>query len=150
MLFTINGKEEDMISFYLDAKNKTIDPHLFSEKAEALAKQIYESGLGRPDREGKRKLIKNMRTQIRKFYDETLKYSMRANSGANPEPWDIVHPYINMLIAKAAYAEGRDKVSNNFTEFIRSSISQIHEPPDLLIFSNFFEAFMGFYRQYDK
>lgn len=139
-----------MIQFYLDTKKKTIDPQLFSTKAEALAKQIYEAGLGRPDREGRRRLTKNMRTQIRKFYDETLNYSMRANTGVHSEPWEIIHPYINMLIAKAAYAEGRDKVSPNFTEFIRNSISQIQEPSDLLVFSNFFEAFMGFYRQYDK
>lgn len=139
-----------MIQFYLDATKKTIDPQLFSNKAEALAKEIHEAGLGRPDREGRRKLTKNMRTQIRKFYDETLHYSIRATNTANPEPWEIIHPYINMLIAKAAYAEGREKVSSYFTEFIRNSINQIRDPQDLLVFSNFFEAFMGFYRQYDK
>lgn len=139
-----------MIKFYIDENMKTLDPYLFSDKAAALAKEIHEAGLGDPDREGKRKLTKNMRTQIRKFYDETLRYNLLANAKAKPESWDVIHPYINMLVAKAAYAEGREKVTANFTAFIKNSISQIKTPQDLLVFSNFFEAFMGFYRQYDK
>ena len=138
-----------MIKFYIDENKKTLDPYLFSDKAAGLAKEIYEAGLGKPDREGKRKLSKNMRTQIRKFYDEVLRYSLLANHKANPEPWDIIHPYLNMLVAKTAYAEGREKVTANFTTFIKNSIGQIKTPQDLLVFANFFEAFMGFYRQYD-
>lgn len=138
-----------MIKFYNDEKERIIDPLLFSDKAASLAKEIYEAGLGKPDRNGRRKLSKNMRSQIRKFYDEVLQYNLRANDKANPVPWHDIHPYINMLVAKAAYAEGRKKVSPNFTDFIKNSIGQINNSDDLLVFANFFEAFMGYYRQYD-
>lgn len=139
-----------MIQFYMNEKKRMIDPLLFSDKAATLAKEIYEAGLGKPDKNGRRKLSKNMRSQIRKFYDEVLQYNLRANDKTNPVPWHDIHPYINMLVAKAAYAEGRDKVSHNFTDFIKNSIGQINNPEDLLVFANYFEAMMGFYRQYDK
>lgn len=53
---------------------------------------------------------------------------------------------VHMLVAKAAYAEGRKLVSNEFVGFIRYSVEQIGTQKDLEVFVNFFEAFMGFYR----
>jgi len=72
-----------------------------------------------------------------------------ANNRANAEAWDNIIPYVNMLIAKAAYAEGRKLVSSNFTIFMKDSIGQIRGREDLAVFTNLFEAFMGFYKQYD-
>ena len=53
-----------------------------------------------------------------------------------------------MLIAKAAYAQGRKKVSQEFMDLIKGCIAQVHIDKDLDVFANFFESFMGFYRQY--
>lgn len=53
---------------------------------------------------------------------------------------------VHMLTAKAAYAQGRELISQSFMDFIRDSVDQIEDRKDLNLFSNFFEAFMGFYR----
>jgi len=63
-----------------------------------------------------------------------------------PKEWDNILPLVHMLTAKAAYAQGRKLISKNFMIFIKDSIDQIERPEDLEVFSNFFEAFMGFYR----
>ena len=68
-----------------------------------------------------------------------------ASKGKNAD-WDSILPMINMIIAKTAYAKGRNLISNNFLLFIKSSIKQIKTPEDLTVFANFFEAFYGFYK----
>ncbi|MDM8526215.1 type III-A CRISPR-associated protein Csm2 [Desulfococcaceae bacterium HSG8] len=125
------------ITLWKDRENRKIDPTLFSEKAEKLAITLKE------DNDKSKK--KNKRTQIRKFYDEVVRLDTAAKT-RSAEEWDNILPILNMLIAKAAYAQGRDLVSKNFVKFIRSAIGQISDPKDLSVFANFFEAFMGFYR----
>jgi len=122
------------MKFYTD--KGSINPKLFSDDAEKMAKQIYDSG--------QRK--NNKRTQIRKFYDEVV----RLNTLTKSESWDNVLPYVNMLIAKSAYAEGRGHVTADFTNFLKESIGQVKKPADMAVFANAFEAFMGFYRNLDK
>jgi CRISPR-associated protein Csm2 len=51
-----------------------------------------------------------------------------------------------MLIAKAAYAKGRKLVSKRFYFHIREVIPKIRDREDLKLYTNFYEAFMGFYR----
>jgi CRISPR-associated protein Csm2 len=127
------------ITLWKDKDNKIIDPTLFSSKAETLAKDLAaESEISR----GRT----NKRTQIRRFYDEVLRLDSEAK--ARPEQWDNILPRLHMLTAKAAYAKGRDLVSEQFLHFIRNSIDQINHQDDLVVFANFFEAFMGFYRLY--
>lgn len=133
-----------MIQFYKDQTGRLLDPTLFSEKAENLAKEIHKAGLN--DRQ---RLERNKRTQIRKFYDEVVRLNAIANRPGHKESWDNVAPYVNMIIAKAAYAEGRKLVTGNFTGFMKESIGQLRGPEDLAVFTNLFEAFMGFYKQYD-
>jgi CRISPR-associated protein Csm2 len=90
----------------------------------------------------------NKRTQIRKFYDEVVR--LNGNVKSNPDDWDAVLPYINMLIAKAAYANGRNKlVTDDFVNLLKDCIAQVQKPADLDVFANFFESFMGFYRKYE-
>jgi len=129
----------DKIVLWKDRDNKKIDPTLFSIRAEELAQQLAK------DHDDSRKKT-NKRTQIRKFYDEVLRLDSTVKT--KPNEWDNVLPLVHMLIAKAAYAKGRELISDNFVNFIRDSISQISEREDLTVFANFFEAFMGFYRQY--
>ena len=88
----------------------------------------------------------NKRTQIRKFYDEVLRLNGLALS--TQVPWDSVLPQVHMLVAKTAYAKGRELVSQNFLNFIQDSVGQVQSKDDLRVFADFFEAFMGFYRLY--
>ena len=87
---------------------------------------------------------------MRKFYDEVLRLNSVAMEKRSTEEWEKIHPYVNMLIAKAAYAEGRDLISSDFAMFIREGVIQIHQPEDLEVFANLFEAFMGFFRKYQE
>ncbi len=134
----------DKIEFYKDRAKGIVEPKLFSDFAEKSAEVIAKSGVSR---DGKR-LDHNKRSQIRKFYDEVMR--LNGNVKSKPEDWDIVLPYINMLIAKAAYARGRNSlVTDEFVNMIKDCVAQVQKPADLDVFANFFEAFMGFYRQYD-
>ena len=130
------------IVFWKDREKEIIDPFLFSEKAMEFAKDLAD--------DNKKSSKCNKRTQIRKFYDEVLRLNTLAKSknNHNESDWKNILPILHMLTAKAAYAEGRELVSNSFTKFVKSSVNQVEEPKDLEIFSNFFEAFMGFYRLY--
>jgi CRISPR-associated protein, Csm2 family len=115
-----------MINFYKDKEKRILNPTLFSDVAMDLAEKINESG-------GK---YANNRSQLRKFFDEVIRLNSLAKS--NPGDWENILPYINMLIAKAAYAEGRRKVSQDFLDLMKSCINQIHKDKDLDVFANFF------------
>ena len=124
------------IQFWKDEENRTIQPNRFSEQAEGLAKNLAnEANQGRDV---------NKRTQLRKFYDEVLRLNTEAKRAEGN--WDDILPLVNMVVAKAAYAKGRGKVSEGFLGFMRDSVKQVRDPQDLDVFANFFEAFMGFYR----
>jgi CRISPR-associated protein Csm2 len=125
------------ITLWKDKDKKLVDPKLFSHTADELAVKLTA------DCEQSRRKA-NKRTQIRRFYDEVLRLDSEAK--ARPEQWDNILPRLHMLTAKAAYARGRELVSENFVSFIRTSINQISHQDDLVVFANFFEAFMGFYR----
>jgi CRISPR-associated protein Csm2 len=126
------------IQLWKDGQKGTLDPLLFSKVAEELAIQINEDF--RTDR---RKKV-NKRTQLRKFYDEVLRLNMLARE--RPMQWDAIKPQVYMLTAKVAYAEGRELVSSNFRKFVKEAVDKVDTPEDLNVFSNLFEAFMGFYR----
>jgi CRISPR-associated protein Csm2 len=125
------------IVLWQNKEKKIIDPKLFSEQAETLAKKLAEES------EQSRKKA-NKRTQIRRFYDEVLR--LENETKTRPGEWHNILPRLHLLTAKAAYARGRDLVSDNFVNFIKTSINQIHHQDDLVVFANFFEALMGFYR----
>lgn len=127
----------EAIQFYKDKGRRAINPTLFSTIAEERASTVYKSG----GREA------NRRSQLRKFYDEVLRLNMLVKT--NPTDWDNILPFVNMLIAKAVYAQGRNKVSEDFVRMIKEGITQVQKKDDLDIFANFFEAFMGYYRQYN-
>ena len=127
-----------MISFYKDDDKQILNPVLFSGAAEKLAKEIYDSGRKKA----------NKRSQLRKFFDEVIR--LNSLSKSNPGDWDNILPYVNMLIAKAAYAQGRGKVTQEFVDLIKGCIDQVHKDRDLDVFASFFEAFIGFYRKYGE
>lgn len=129
----------EAIQFYKDKERGIINPILFSTTAENWASNVHKSGEKERDA--------NKRSQLRKFYDEVLRLNTLVKS--NPSDWDNIMPFVNMLIAKAVYAQGRKKVSEDFVRLLKEGIAQIQKKDDLDIFANFFEAFMGYYRQYN-
>lgn len=129
----------EKIQFWQDKDKQTVDPALFSIRAEAFAKQLAG------DHDQSRRKV-NKRTQIRKFFDEVVHLNMTAKSRS--DEWSSILPLVHMMTAKAAYAKGRDLVSENFLQFIKQSVEQVDDPEDLSVFATFFEAFIGFYRLY--
>jgi CRISPR-associated protein Csm2 len=127
------------IQLWKDKEKRILDPKLFSEVAEQMAKEMARDNETSRGKE-------NKRTQIRRFYDEVVRLDLLSKKETTN--WEIILPMVHMLTAKAAYARGRKLVSMEFLNFIKSGVEQIHTQPDLEAFSNFFEAFMGFYRMH--
>jgi CRISPR-associated protein Csm2 len=128
------------IDFWKDREKAIIDPALFSSKAENLAQEFAK--------DNEQNKGTNKRTQIRKFYDEIVRLDMEAKSREGE--WANILPLVHMMTARAAYAKGRNLISDGFLEFIKNSVSQVNTAKDLSVFANFFEALMGFYRLYCK
>lgn len=127
-----------MVEFWKDKSKKIVDPELFSSIAEKKAEEIAKNA------EKKGKVDK--RSQIRKFYDEVLNFSLRLKN--KPDDFEKMLPYIKMLKAKVAYAKGRDLISEDFKKFITESLDKIKDKDDFDVFVSFFEAFMGYYKLY--
>jgi CRISPR-associated protein Csm2 len=124
------------IVLWQDRAKRVIDPQLFSETAEELAKKINAE-----------KTVKiNNPTQIRKFFDEVIRFQGMVQ--ANPEQFHELLPYIKMLNAKAAYAAGRDLIGPQFKSFLSDALREVHDQKDFELFCSFFEAFFGFYKYY--
>ena len=95
----------------------------------------------------------NKPTQLRRFYDEIVMWDQKATmSVKTPEKFAEYLPFIRMLNAKVAYAEGRKNsghglVDNNYVTLIYECLKQVDSTETLRIFKLFIEAFMGFYKQ---
>ena len=87
----------------------------------------------------------NKPTQLRKFYDEIVLWDNKVQ--LHPEKFDEYLPFIRMLNAKVAYAEGRKLVDHNFVKLLNNGLQQVTNPETLHTFKLFMEAFMGFYKQ---
>lgn len=124
------------IKLWKDREKRLLDPELFSEEANNIAKKIGED--------------KNMNksTQLRRFFDEILRINTMAQTDKNNDKWNTILPLVHMIVAKTAYAQGRGLVTQSFFEMMRSGITQIKDKEDLQVFTNFLEAFMGFYKVY--
>ncbi|MGB9736094.1 MAG: type III-A CRISPR-associated protein Csm2 [bacterium] len=126
------------IKFWRDKTKKQLDPDLFSTKADELANQIAQ----------KNKINNKLNnpTQIRKFYDEVIRFNSIVKT--NPNDFENILPYLKMLNAKVAYAMGRGLLSEEFKDFISTSLNQIKDKDDFDAFAGLFEAFMGYYKLY--
>lgn len=122
---------------------RELDPALFFQVAEQLAKDIDIEG---QDNRGNPKWNKS--TQLRRFFDELVRLNMQAQ--AKEEDWGMIKPRVHMIVAKAAYAKGRDLVTDKFVTLVRDGITQVDSREDLQVFTNFFESFMGFYKALRK
>lgn len=127
------------MEFWKDKSKNQLDPELFSTRAETLAKKIYaeqQQSRGRA----------NKPTQIRKFYEEVLRFDSMVNT--NPDDFENILPYLMMINAKVAYAAGRDLVTKGFKDFISTSLNQVKDKADFDAFAGLFEALIGYYKFY--
>lgn len=118
---------------------KDLLPDTFSEIAEQKAEEIAaNSSKDSPDKD------KDKPTQLRRFYDELCMWHEKV--GASNEKYNELAPFIKMLNAKVAYAEGRKHVSGRFRELVRDGLKEVNDAETLKHFKLFMEAFMGFYK----
>lgn len=125
--------ETSDICFTPKSPETTINPALFDSIAYRTAQTLAMS-----ERE------QNKPTQIRRFYDELMMWDNKVN--LHKEKFPEYLPFIRMLNAKVAYAEGRKHVDSNFTRFMQHSLSQVTDAKTLHTFKLFFEAMLGFYK----
>lgn len=123
------------IQLWKNKEKGEIDPLLFSTIADKKARSIGTEDRG-----------KNKGTQLRRFFDEIIRLNSQAQ---RPEAdWNIILPQLHMIIAKAAYARGRNLVTDSFVNLMQDAINQVQDRNDLKILSNFFESFMGYYKMH--
>jgi CRISPR-associated protein Csm2 len=118
----------------LGKAGEKLDPELFNSVAKSAAVSVASGG----DRV-------NKATQLRKFYDEIVLWDNKVL--LHPEKFDEYLPFIKMLNAKVAYAEGRKLVDRTFVDLLGNGLQQVICPKTLHTFKLFMEAFMGFYKQ---
>jgi CRISPR-associated protein Csm2 len=120
------------IQLWKNKETSELDPRLFSEIAENIAKAMATDGANK----------RNTNTQLRRFFDELNRLNNQSELSCSD--WNLILPQVHMLVAKAAYAQGRDLVTKAFVDLIRDCVKQVSERRDLKVFATFFEAFMGF------
>ena len=129
------------IQFWEKGEKGRIRPELFSTEAEDFAKTLAKDS----GQSNNKQASSNKQTQLRRFFDEVVRLNELASD--KDAEWGVILPQVHMLVAKAAYANGRKKlVSDSFLDFIREAVGQVEEKRDLHVFTSFFEAVMGFYR----
>lgn len=127
-----------------DVRLKDIPKTLFSDIAQEKARTIHD-GKGRDN---------NKSTQLRKFYDELVMWFEKVHFERTPAErqtkYDEVAPFIQMLVAKVAYAKGRGHVDDNFEKLFAHVVKEINDAATLKHAKLFMEAFMGFYKAQEK
>ncbi len=113
--------------------DRKLDPALFDETASRAAKQVAACGSQM-----------NKSTQLRRFYDELVMWEEKVRQ--NPDRFDEYLPFIRMLKAKVAYAEGRKLVDGAFVDLLGQTIDFVRGADDLRIAKLFMESFLGFYK----
>lgn len=87
----------------------------------------------------------NKPSQLRRFYDELSMWQTRI--GQDDARFKELYPFILMLNAKAAYAQGRQLVDRNFVRLVEHCLKQAQDARTLGYAKLFFEAFLGFYKE---
>ena len=115
-------------------KDKSVD--LFSDIAKEAAEHIKSSK-------------RNKSTQIRKFYDELLLWNNKVNVPSKTiqereQKYEELAPFIKMLKAKVAYAEGREHIDNKFKNVFDKCIDEVHSFETLKDAKLFLEAVIAY------
>lgn len=109
------------------------NPEIFSSIAEATAQRIKANNKA------------NKTTQLRKFYDELAMWNDRVQTAKDrTEKYRELEPFIKMLKAKVAYAQGRGYVDANFSKDFNQCIDEIKSAETLRDAKLFMEAVMGY------
>lgn len=112
---------------------KDKSPEIFSTIAEITAQKIKSN----PNA--------NKTTQLRKFYDELAMWNDRVQVAKNrDEKYQELVPFIKMMKAKVAYAEGRKHIDTNFSNAFNQCIDQVNSAETLRDAKLFMEAVMGY------
>lgn len=92
---------------------------------------------------------KTKTTQIRRFYDEVVKWHEKTLT-MSPDEFQKQLPYIHMIQAMVEYSVGRGNSNRLFADMIRECLSQVKDKDTFNNFKCFFEAFVGFFKAYSK
>jgi CRISPR-associated protein Csm2 len=129
-----------------DIRLKDIPATLFSDIAQEKARAVYEAGQAARG--------KNKSTQLRRFYDELVMWFEKVHFERTPKDREAkyaeVAPFIQMLVAKVAYAKGREHVDECFEQLFAHVVKEINDATSLKHAKLFMEAFMGFYKAQEK
>ena len=127
-----------------DIRLTDIPATLFSDIAQEKARTVALAGDGK----------KNKSTQLRRFYDELVMWFERVHFERTPDDrkkkYEELAPFIQMLVAKVAYAKGREHVDECFESLFAHIIREIRDADSLRHAKLFMEAFMGFYKAQEK
>ena len=113
---------------------RPLDPELFNSIARDAAKNVAAAPRER-----------NKSTQLRRFYDELCLWDLRITQ--QPEKFSDYLPFIRMLNAKVAYAEGRKLVDRTYVNLLHHTLREVKDRESLAACKLFWEAFTGFYKQ---
>jgi CRISPR-associated protein Csm2 len=114
--------------------SRPLNPELFNGIAKQAAQAVSAADRNR-----------NKTTQLRRFYDELCMWEEKV--ARQPEKFDEYLPFIRMLNAKAAYAEGRRLVDRIFVDLLAQTLRETTSAETFATCKLFWEAFMGFYKQ---
>ncbi|MFQ3666741.1 MAG: type III-A CRISPR-associated protein Csm2 [Sphingomonadaceae bacterium] len=128
--------DDDFVAFLrreIDLRSPSAD--LFDRTAERIAATFASAGAS------------NKPTQVRRFYDELLRF--RSFARQSSADFSKLLPLVRMLNAKVAYAwsrkgEGGHLVDGNFKEFVRVLTDSVDDLPTLENACTLFEAVIGF------
>lgn len=113
-----------------------INATLYSDIAERYAEQVA----------GEPRNPRNKPSQLRRFYDELV--LLHDKVMREPKRFEEQLPFIKMLKAKVAYANGREKVDGNYRSLLCRVVDQTVDVETLGQARLFMEAFMAYYKVY--
>lgn len=129
----------EKISYY--DQNNNLRPQLLDEDAEQWAK----------------KLSSVRSSQLRRFYDTVLALDRQIQQeaeGGGPDKREAafqrLRAQFKMLRSKAAYAQKRNNLPEDFLKFFVNHTSSVQTVRDFDAFRQHFEAVMGFHRFFAK
>lgn len=122
----------------------TLPADIFSTVAREAAIDISNDVLANSKKRKDSKDL-NKSSQIRKFYDELVMFHDRIQTAENREQKYIeLAPFIQMLNAKVAYAQGRELLGDKFGQIFTRCIGQVTDFQTLRHCKLFMEAMIGF------
>ena len=130
------------IEFWEDKQRGILKATLLDKQAETWAQAVFDDA----KRNRRNEAQNNKPTQLRRFYDEVLRFDVLLKGNGAGNSFEKYLPYIKMLNAKVSYAKGREHVSEQFMNLIKNCVALVETREDFEAFKSFFEAFMGYYR----